>query len=128
MSNPLINEELPELPLGQPLRVHLTTYMVHMIMAMDLCIQKGDYAEQARRTLSSVYEDLSGILEFHSREIELECGFDRLLFQVNACRDTAYMTIERNGETCHEIPMDKRAVAEFIATMQAEHARMVGES
>ena len=36
MTNPRVNAELPELPLNQPLRQHITDYLLKLCLAMDL--------------------------------------------------------------------------------------------
>lgn len=123
MSNPLSNYELPELPLGTSLRDHMASYLVNVIGAIRQAKEMnpdGDFDAliAVERTLSQVYEDISGILEFNSREEELLRGSDRIRVSANRALDTAYITVIRDGEPVFEFPFGKAGFGEFLKVMQ----------
>ncbi|MFF2551855.1 hypothetical protein ACFVUS_12695 [Nocardia sp. NPDC058058] len=124
----MTNTDLPELPLGQPLRHHIANYLVKLLATMDLYDAMPMNMDGPKRLLSTVYEQLSSILEFHVRETELMTGSDRVGVQGNMIGDAAYVTVLREGEVAFEVPFTRDTFASFVASAQSVLAEMADPS
>lgn len=122
MTEPFPPIPLPELPLGMTLQEHVKRFLGGVAAGIELT--KNAPCTHTAETLRAVYEDLWGLLEFHTRENEMRGAGDRLNIQAELDHSTVYLQPVRNGERLTEFPMCKHMLGEFIAVLQAEYEQM----